>query len=91
MQTLHTKLSGLKNVISTSCTSESEADGCLLLSSAQNGVCVGRDSCGVGRKVFSLRMNVKCSGNCELTFDVSELCSFDIGAPKSLFKSVLFY
>lgn len=52
---------------------------------------MGRDSCGVGREVFSLRMDVKSSGNCELTFGVSELCSFDVGAPKSPFNSVLFF
>lgn len=31
---------------------------------------MGRDGCAVGKKVFSLRMDIKCSRNCELTFDV---------------------
>lgn len=52
---------------------------------------VWEESCGVGRKVLSLRMDVKRSGNCELSFGLSELCSFDVGAPKSLFNYALFF
>lgn len=33
-------------------SSESEADGCLPFSSAQNGTFVGKHSCDVGRGIF---------------------------------------
>lgn len=91
IQALHTKLSGLNNVISNVPLVLQKVRVMVVCCSVLRMEFVWEESCGVGRKVLSLRMDVKCSGNCELSFGLSELCSFDVGAPKSLFNYALFF